>query len=76
MMYGMMYEVRKTTVYLPEELKQRVEETARHERRSEAEVIRSAIERYTVRPKPRLPLVSLPEPIGDVEQALRGFGER
>jgi hypothetical protein len=71
----MMYGVRKTTLYLPDELKQRVEETAKHERRSEAEVIRSAIDRYTVRPKPRLPLVSLREPIVDFDEALRGFGE-
>jgi Arc/MetJ-type ribon-helix-helix transcriptional regulator len=75
-MYGMIDGVRKTTVYLPDELKRRVEETARQERRSEADVIRSAVERYTVRPKPRLPLVSLREPIGDVEAALRGFGQR
>jgi hypothetical protein len=72
----MMYGMRKTTVYLPDELKQRVAETAQQERRSEADVIRSAIDRYTIRPKPRLPLISLAEPIGDVEEALRGFGER
>jgi hypothetical protein len=72
----MMYGMRKTTVYLPDELKQRLAETAQQERRSEADVIRSAIDRYTIRPKPRLPLISLTEPIGDVEEALRGFGER
>src|SRR5438067_11530777 len=42
-------EVRKRygTVYIPEELKRRIEETARREERSEAEVIRSALDAYT-----------------------------
>lgn len=74
----MMYGMRKTTVYLPEDLKQRVEETARQERRSEAEVIRSAIAHYTVRPKPRLPLFSTLAPVNlgeDDESYLDGFGE-
>jgi Arc/MetJ-type ribon-helix-helix transcriptional regulator len=74
----MMYGMRKTTVYLPKELKQRVEETARHERRSEAEVIRAAIESYTTRPRPRLPLFSAlgPRDLGeDDERYLDGFGD-
>lgn len=74
----MMYGMRKTTLYLPDELKQRVADTARLEERSEAEVIRSAIERYTVRPKPRLPLFSSlgPTNLGeDDERYLEGFGD-
>jgi predicted DNA-binding protein len=35
--------MRKTTLYLPDELKERVETVARMEGRSEAEVIRDAI---------------------------------
>src|SRR4051794_35229216 len=48
----------KTTVYLPDELKRRLELTATTEGRSEAEVIRIALVEYTERnrPRPRLPL--------------------
>jgi predicted transcriptional regulator len=38
--------MRKTTVYLPDELKERLEATARRERRSEADLIPAAIEQY------------------------------
>lgn len=49
----------KTTVYLPEPLKQRISRVARAQRRSEAAVIREALESYTIdheRPRPTLPL--------------------
>jgi Arc/MetJ-type ribon-helix-helix transcriptional regulator len=48
----------RTSVYLPEELKRRLERTARDRRMSEAEVIRAALEEHTAkeRPRPRLPL--------------------
>jgi Arc/MetJ-type ribon-helix-helix transcriptional regulator len=71
----------KTTVYLPEELKARLERAAAAEGRSEAEVIRAAIDRYTApvaRPKPRLPLVEsfatpgLSERVD--EELAKGFG--
>jgi hypothetical protein len=55
----------KTTVYMPEELKRRIEETARRERRSEAAVIRSALDLYTRgrnRPKPRFGLFDSGDP--------------
>ena len=52
--------VKKTTVYLPDDLKQRVERTAREQKRSEAEIIRAALDEYTsnqaARPRPTLPL--------------------
>jgi predicted transcriptional regulator len=50
--------VKKTTVYLPEELKRRLERTARAQKRSEAEVIRAALDEFTARnrPRPKLPL--------------------
>ena len=50
----------KTTLYLPESLKSRLKRVAAQEGRSEAEVIRAALEEYTAsraRPRPRLPLV-------------------
>jgi Ribbon-helix-helix protein, copG family len=70
----------KTTVYLPEDLKQRVTRTARLENRSEADVIRAALDAYVrerVPPRPKLPLFEPGEvePIEDWETALEGFGE-
>jgi metal-responsive CopG/Arc/MetJ family transcriptional regulator len=71
--------VRKTTIYLPDELKKRVERTARRQQRSEAEVIRAAIEQFTNAepPRPTLPLFKSGAvvPIDDWDDALRGFGE-
>ena len=76
-MYGMV----KTTIYLPEPLKDRVRRVAREQNRSEAAVIREALEEYTAgreRPRPTLPLF---KSIGDRRLAERvdeilaeGFG--
>lgn len=55
-MYGMV----KTTVYLPEPLKRGLERLASAEGRSEAELIRDAIQERVNQPRrraPRLPLV-------------------
>lgn len=69
--------MRKTTVYLPDELKARLERVAKTRGSSEAEVIRTAIEELTARerPRPRAPLFAV-EPIDDWDEAMRGFGER
>lgn len=51
--------MKRTTIYLPDGLKQRVERIARERDISEAEVIRAAIDEFTrsgVRPSPTLPL--------------------
>lgn len=77
-MYGIVYGMRKTTVYLPEALKERVERTARTRRISEAEVIRKAIDEFTREPpRPTLPLFppGTFKPIEDWDAALEGFGE-
>jgi hypothetical protein len=68
----------KTTVYLPEELKARLELAARRENRSEADLIRAAIEQLVgrERPRPTLPLFRTQEPINDFDEALHGFGDR
>jgi Arc/MetJ-type ribon-helix-helix transcriptional regulator len=71
--------MRKTTVYLPDELKARLERVAAEQNRSEANVIRAALAEYTARerPRPRLPLFrSLGEPIAHrVDEVLaEGFG--
>jgi predicted transcriptional regulator len=63
--------VKRTTIYLPDSLKERVERVARDRNVSEAEVMRTAIDAYTKtasRPRPRLPLF---ESIGDPNLAQR-----
>jgi hypothetical protein len=72
---------KKTTIYLPDDLKKRVEDVARMEGRSEAWVIRDAISAAVapriLRPQVPLPGVTLGDP-GIAERAgdlLDGFGE-
>jgi hypothetical protein len=78
----MMYGMKKTTLYLPDELKQRVESVAETEGRSEADVIRDAIASAVAVqriPAPRVPLPGMK--LGDPTIAQRagdlmdGFGE-
>lgn len=69
----------KTTVYLPQELKAAVKQTARLRGISEAEVIRESIRTAVgdVRPAPRGGLFSGSQPIARrVDELLDGFGER
>lgn len=71
--YGM---ARKTTVYLPDDLKAAVERDARRLGLSEAEVIRRAIAGAVQRPRPRVGIIE-GEPIAErVDELLSGFGER
>jgi hypothetical protein len=75
-MYG---RLKKTTVYLPDDLKRRLERTAQEQHRAEAEVVRAALDEYMRRvgPRPTLPLFAAGEvaPVEDWEEAMRGFGE-
>ena len=79
-MYGKMYGMKRTTVYLPDELKAALERTAAAQGRSEAEVLRSALVAATLDhayPRPRLPLfdsgdATLAERVDEVLAA--GFG--
>jgi CopG-like RHH_1 or ribbon-helix-helix domain, RHH_5 len=81
LMYGMMYGMKRTTLYLPDELKAALERTAVAEGRSEAEVVRSALMSVTqahTYPPPRVPLfdsgdATLAERVD--EELARGFGE-
>ena len=71
----------KTTVYLPDDLKRAVERMAAASHRSEAEVIREAIEalaRASDRPRPQGGLFASGDPTLStrIEEALAGFGER
>ena len=55
----MMYGMRRTTVYLPDELKAALERTAAAQGTSEAEIVRCALVAATIEhahPKPRIPL--------------------
>ena len=63
-MYGMMYGVKRTTIYLPDDLKARLEATARAEGRTEADVIREALARALDGRKLPRPTLPLSEPTG------------
>jgi plasmid stability protein len=76
-----MYGMKRTTIYLPDDLKAALERTAAAEGRSEAEIVRSALASATAvytYPAPRLPLfdsgdATLAERVD--EELARGFGE-
>ncbi len=76
-----MYGMKKTTVYLPDELKAALERAAAAQGRSEAELVREAVRELTQRlepPRPRLPLFSSGDPTlaERVDEELgEGFGE-
>jgi len=72
--------MKKTTVYLPEDLKSALGRIAKEKGRSEAELIREAIRdlvQDTEPPRPRLPLFASGDPTlaRRFEEELRGFGE-
>ena len=76
-----MYGMRRTTIYLPDELKAALERTAASQGTSEAEVVRAALADATrdhAHPRPRLPLFDSGDPTlaerADDELAA-GFGE-
>jgi predicted transcriptional regulator len=73
--------MRKTTIYLPDALKERLEEVARRTGRPEAAVIRDALSNATEKatsPRPRVPLTE--RGLGDatiaenVDELLERFG--
>jgi hypothetical protein len=79
-MYGMMYVVKRTTIYLPEDLKAALEQAALQESRTEADLIREGIEKLlaTRHPRPTIPLFesSLPPDAAEhFDDYLQGFGE-
>lgn len=76
-----MYVVKRTTVYLPEDLKARLERRARLRGVTEAEIIRMALSKELAE-SDRLPTVPLfaagwgdPTLSERVDEALAGFGE-
>lgn len=72
--------MKKTTVYLPDDLKAALEQAAAREGRSEADLIRQAVRDLTQDlepPRPKLPLFSGGDPTlaERFEEELHGFGE-
>lgn len=72
--------MKKTTLYMPDDLKAALERTARIQQRSEADLLRQAVKELTDRlgrPRPRLPLFSGKDPTlaERFDEELRGFGE-
>jgi len=72
--------MRKTTIYLPEPLRERIKRAAAEQGVSEAEIIRAAIDAYTSakeRPRPKLPLFAggPPDLAERADEYLQGFGE-
>lgn len=80
-MYGIMYGMKRTTIYLPDELKAALERTAAAQGTTEAEVVRFALTSATaehVYPSPRLPLFESGDPtLADRvdDELAAGFGE-
>lgn len=70
--------MKRTTVYLPDELKARRQAEARRRGTTEAQIVREAVDKETRRPRPRGGII-----LGDSEQMtarnlddyLEGFGE-
>jgi hypothetical protein len=71
--------MKKTTVYLPDDLKKALARVAAEQRRSEAELLREAVASLTAgaaAPAPRLPLFRAKGAsiAADIDKALGGFG--
>lgn len=78
---GFQYGMRKTTVYLTDELRHELTRAAAGTGRSEADLIREGIRlvvRSTTPPRPRYPLFSSGDPdfAHRTDEFLEGFGER
>ena len=78
--YGKLYGMQKTTVYIPADIKSALGKLATARGLSEAEVIRQALRAVTaqiVPPRPRLPLFKSGKPrlAEQIDDALKGFGE-
>ncbi len=73
--------MKKTTVYLPDDLRARLAQAARGSGRSEAELIREGVRLVTAAtapPRPRYPLFESDDPdfAHRTEDLLEGFGEQ
>ncbi len=79
--YGTMYGVKRTTIYLPDEMKADIEREAARRGVTEAEVIRTAVgEHLETRKKRKLNLPLFPEGFGEdlagrVDEILEGMAD-
>ena len=81
--YGMMYGVKRTTIYLTDAQKRQLERLAGRMTRTESDLIREGVDQvldaYRVRRQKPGALFALADPVLDdparAEQALEGFGE-
>lgn len=82
-LYGTIYGVKRTTIYLTDAQKSELEQLAARDRRTESELIREGLDQVLAAyrlnpPKPR-PLGAFADPVLDdpdrVDEALQGFGE-
>lgn len=76
----MIYGMRKTTIYLPEDLKLALDHAAASRGRSVADLVREALQALvssSTPPRPRVPLFSSGHPrlAERVDEALAGFGD-
>jgi predicted transcriptional regulator len=67
---------RKTTIYLPDDLKVAVEREARRRNTSEAQVIRDAVQAAVARPRPTAGFLDTAPMADHVDELLTGFGDR
>ena len=72
-MYGMS---RKTTIYLPDEMKKAIESEAIRRKCSEAQVIRDAVSAAIARPLPSAGLLTGEAIAERADEFLSGFGDR
>jgi hypothetical protein len=74
-----MYGVKRTTIYLPEDLKGSLARAAHEEGRTEADLIREGIATFlrSRHPEPRVPLFTsgIPDLAENVDKLLAGFGD-
>jgi len=73
-----MYGMKRTTVYFPEELKERLELEAKRRNVTEAELIRTSVENYLQRPRPRGGFLTMDTgglTSENIDEFLEGFGE-
>jgi hypothetical protein len=81
--YGTMYGVKRTTIYLTDAQKQKIEALAGRTTRTESDLIREGVDRMLEANRPRLrkprPMSAFNDPVLDdpdrVDEALKGFGE-
>lgn len=73
---GTIYGMNKTTIYLPDDLKDAVAREARQRGIPEAEVIRQAIASALSRPTPRGGLFATTPFAERADELMKGFGDR